>query len=281
MSDTSGAAPNRIDAMFARKRERGERAMIFYVTAGYPDMATTEETILALDEAGADLIELGIPFSDPIADGPTIQKASQISLEAGTTVSGILEMAKGLRRKTEIPMVAFGAFNPILHYGLSEFVRAAKDRAGIDGLLIPDLPPEEAGELIELCRDQDLKLVFLAAPTSSLRRQKLIARSSTGFIYYISLRGVTGAREKLPDDLRSNLESLKSQTDLPVAVGFGISKPEHARIAGEVADGVVVGSALIDLIGRHAGTPRLKDEVMAFARGLIEALPTGEIQVST
>lgn len=273
-------ASNRIDAMFAAKRSAGERAMIFYVTAGFPDEQTTEDAILALDEAGTDLIELGIPFSDPIADGPTIQKASQVALNAGMTVRRVLALVKRIREQTQIPLIFFSALNPVLHYGLEKFTNEAA-AAGADGLLIPDLPPEEAGELIDLCRERDLKLPFLVAPTTDAARRKLIADHSSGFVYYISLRGVTGARDQVAADMEKKVREVKTVTDLPVAVGFGISKPEHARLAAGVADGIVVGSALIDLIAKHAGTPALKREVADYARSLIDALPAGKASLTS
>jgi tryptophan synthase alpha chain len=263
---------NRIDAMFEAKRAAGERALIFYVTAGFPDAKTTEDVILALDEAGADLIELGIPFSDPVADGPTIQYASQVALDGGMSVREALEIAGRLRKKTDIPLLFFTAYNPIYHFGLERFTDELV-KAGGDGLLVPDLPPEEAHELTEICQGKNLKLVFLAAPTTDARRREIITRESTGFVYYISLRGVTGARAELAADLQKKVAELKSATELPVAVGFGISKPEHVRLAGEAADGIVVGSALIDLIAKHAGKASLREEVAAYARSLAEALP--------
>lgn len=266
---------NRIDAMFEAKRAAGERALIFYVTAGFPDEKTTEDVILALDEAGADLIELGIPFSDPVADGPTIQHASQIALDHGMTVRKAIDLAARIRRQTEIPLLFFSAYNPIYRFGLERFA-GELIKAGGDGMLIPDLPPEEAGELIPLCREKNLKLVFLAAPTTESQRREIIARESTGFIYYISLRGVTGARTDIAADLQKKVAELKAVTELPVAVGFGISKPEHVKLAGEVADGIVVGSALIDLIAKHAGTPKLREEVARYARSLADALPRGK-----
>lgn len=264
---------NRIDAMFGRKRSEGRRATIFYVTAGFPDEPTTERVVAALREAGADLIELGIPFSDPIADGPTIQKASASALANGMTTRKALDLAARLRAASEIPILLFSAFNPILHFGLEAFVNAAA-KAGVDGLLVPDLPPEEAGDLRGLCLGRGLTLTFLVAPTTDAKRRELIASQSSGFIYYISLRGVTGARESLPEDLMANLDALRAATELPIAVGFGVSKPEHARQIGEKADGIVVGSALINEIA--AGTdPTLETRVKTLARGLIEALPVG------
>ena len=275
----TGAA-NRIDSMFARKRESGEAAMFFYVTAGYPDSATTLEVIEALEEAGADLIELGIPFSDPIADGPTIQKASQKALEAGMSVRGAIELTRRIRESSDIPILLFGAYNPILRFGLKKFCDEALN-AGTDGLLVPDLPPDEADELERLARDRDMRMVYLVAPTTSPERARMIASHSTGFIYYISLRGVTGAREAMASDLREKVAALRQATSLPIAVGFGVSTPDHARLVGEAADGVVVGSALIDLIAEHAGTAALKHEVTAFARSLIEALPVGKAPVAS
>lgn len=274
----SGAA-NRIDAMFDRKRESGERAMIFYVTAGFPSAGESETIIHALGEAGADLIELGIPFSDPIADGPTIQRASQSALEAGMTVKGVLDLARGIRKRSSIPMIFFSAYNPILKFGLDRFTAAAVE-CGADGLLVPDLPPEEAEELKALCDKRDLKLIFLVAPTTSPERRALIAERSSGFIYYISLKGVTGARASLPTDVREKIAALKAQTMLPVAVGFGISTPEHVRAVGETAEGIVVGSALIDLAAKNAGNPALHDEVVKFARSLCDAMPAGNAPAS-
>ncbi len=265
------ASQNRIDTMFARNREAGAKTSVFYVTAGYPDYATTEKVVAALEKAGADLIELGLPFSDPIADGPTIQAASQKALEAGATVGKTLELTRRIRYQTAIPLVLFSAYNPIFHYGLDMFVADAAS-AGADGVLIPDLPPEEAEELISISRTRDLKTIFLVAPTTDSKRRKLIVEHSSGFTYYISLRGVTGAREELPPDLRANVKAIKKISDLPVVVGFGVSKPSHARLVAEVADGIVVGSALISLIGTHAGKPELEKEVETFARGLIQAM---------
>lgn len=257
--------------MFARKRADDGRAMIFYVTAGYPDFESTEDVVLALDEAGTDLVELGIPFSDPIADGPTIQESSHAALEAGTTVRGVFDLARRLREKTEMPLLLFTAFNPVLRFGLEAFADEAV-RSGCDGILVPDLPPEEASGLMELCSARDLKMSFLTAPTTSPERLEFIARQSTGFVYYVSLRGVTGARERMPDDLQSKLEAMKAASEIPVCVGFGISTPEHARLAGAVADGVVVGSALVSLIAKHAGSQELKQEVRSYARSMIDAL---------
>lgn len=259
---------NRIDAAFAKRRAEGRAAMIYYLTAGYPDLAATETAIGALAEAGADVIELGIPFSDPIADGPTIQEASKIALEGGVTVPQILELTGRLRRShPDLAILLFGAYNPILHYGEREFIAAAA-AAGADGLLVPDLPPEAAGELHAAAAAAGLAMVFLVAPTTRPERARKIAEASSGFIYYISLRGVTGARATLPPDLEAHVKALKALTDKPVAVGFGVAEPDQARAIAQFADGVIVGSALVKLVGAHAGKPELADQVKAYAQAM-------------
>ncbi len=190
------------------------------------------------------MIELGVPFSDPIADGPTIQKASALSLDAGTTLKRILALAGRLREKTQIPLLLFSAYNPFYKYGLEKLVTDC-ERIGIDGLLVPDLPPDEAGEFITLCDSAGLSHVFLIAPTTPLKRARKIAQKSTGFIYYISTKGVTGAREKLDTTITSHLIELRKLTHKPIAVGFGISKPQHVALLKGKADGIIIGSALI------------------------------------
>ena len=262
---------NRIDRLFERKREQGAAAMIFYLTAGYPDMAATERVIDVLAEEGVDLIELGIPFSDPIADGPTIQEASRVALEGGATVRGILELVGRVRRRhPELVVVLFGAYNPIFRMGDERFVAAAA-QAGADGILIPDLPPEEARDVRRAAGEQGLSMVFLAAPTTPPERMRLIAEASTGFIYYISVKGVTGARAELPADLKGKLEMLKSVTDKPVAVGFGIAGPEQTRAVAAIADGVVVGSKLVQMVGSEPGAAIDFDRMRGFVRSMCEA----------
>jgi len=264
------APDHRIDRLFAQRREQGRPALIFYLTAGYPSLAVSRTVALTLAQHGADLIELGIPFSDPIADGPTIQRACQAALDGGTTTQAVLDLTAELRRWSDIPIVLFGAYNPVLRYGLKPFTEAAAE-TGADGLLIPDLPPEEAGDLEGLAAAADLKLIFLAAPTSSDRRRRLIAAHSTGFIYYVSLRGVTGARDRLAEDLETNLGQLRAVSPLPIAVGFGISRPEQVRLVGSMADGVVIGSALVDLMGRQTDGPAAAEAVREFLSPLVEA----------
>ena len=263
---------NRIDRIFKTKRERGEAVMVYYVTAGYPSLEATEQVIDALAAEGAGLIELGIPFSDPIADGPVIQAASHVALENGATIQGIFEMMGRVRAKhPDLAVNFFTAYNPIFHRGDAEFVRATA-ASGADGLLVPDLPHEAAGELIAAARAAGLATVFLVAPTTTPERAKAIAEASTGFIYYISLKGVTGARAELPPELEAKVRALKAVTDKPVAVGFGVSVPEQARAIAAFADGVVVGSALIKLIGPVDGDPELAGRVRAFARSMAEAV---------
>lgn len=258
---------NRIDELFTRKRRKGQRSLIIYLTAGYPSLEMTERLIGVLADAGLDLLELGVPFSDPIADGPTIQKASAYSLEQGTTLAKILDMVPRIRQKTQMPIVLFSAFNPLLKYGLEALVQRAVD-IGIDGFLAPDLALEEAGEFIQLCQDKNLRLVFLIAPTTPEARKRLIADKSTGFIYYVSTKGVTGARDQLSRDLQEQLRQITTYTDTPVAVGFGISRPEHVQLVASFADAVVVGSALINLIEKHAHSAELPTEVRRFVEWL-------------
>lgn len=266
-----GAGLNRIDKAFEKARSENRAAMIFFLTAGHPTAEATVEAVEALAEAGADVIELGIPFSDPIADGPTIQHASQVALEGGMTVRGVLDLVRRIRERSDVPLVLFSGYNPIFHFGEAKFGAGAAE-AGADGVLVPDLPPEEATDLIEICRSRELKIVFLAAPTTTPERLREIAAHSTGFLYYISLRGITGARAALPEDLKEKVQAVKRTVELPVAVGFGISAPEHAREVAAVADGVVVGSALVRLIDEHGRGPELKSRVKEFARGLVEAV---------
>lgn len=262
---------NRIDKMFEEKRVAGKTAFIPYVTAGYPDLKTTEALIPALEKSGADLLELGVPFSDPIADGPTIQKASTLALENGATLSKILSLAKSVRKKVKMPILLFSAYNPFVRYGLERLVKRCRN-AGIDGLLIPDLPPEEADDLISLCRDADLRLVFLIAPTTTSERTRLIAEKSSGFIYYVSTRGVTGARKSLPKDVAKHLTEIREFTDKPVAVGFGISRPEHVVSLKDKADGIIVGSAIIRKIESGKNVKERVRLVSGFVKSLTSVL---------
>jgi tryptophan synthase alpha chain len=240
---------SRIARRFADLRAAGELGLVAYITAGDPSLHATEPIVLALAEAGADVIELGVPFSDPIADGPTIQRASERALRAGTTLEKVVQLVSRVRARVEIPLVLFSYFNPVLQMGLEKFAAAAS-AAGADGALITDLTPEEAGEYRRAVRARGLDTIFLAAPTSTDARLKLLAESTSGFLYLISRTGVTGEKDMLPEDLPALVRRARATTALPIAVGFGISLPEHVSLLGRLADAAVVGSALVAEIER-------------------------------
>jgi tryptophan synthase alpha chain len=238
---------SRIGQTFERLRKRHECALIPYVTAGDPDVEMTKRLVREMIARGGDIIEIGVPFSDPLADGPIVQRASQRALQSGTTLRKIIQMVRELRPEVDVPLVLMTYYNPVFRYGQEAFVADALD-AGVDGIIVPDLPPEEAQTLIGLTADTPLELIFLAAPTSTPARLALIAEASRGFVYYVSRLGTTGVRDQLADDLRMMLAQLRAATSKPVAVGFGVSTPEHARLVAESADGVVVASAILQLI---------------------------------
>jgi len=265
------AHPNRITATFEGLRARQKKALVLFITAGYPDLKTTEALVPALDTAGADIIELGIPFSDPIADGPTIQASSYQALKKGLTVDKIFKSIKRIRTRTAIPLALMTYYNPVFHYGLERFVARAR-AADADGLIIPDLPCEEAGDLVTCARAQNLATVFFLSPTTEMRRIDLIAKASRGFIYYVSLTGVTGARSRLPKDLTSKIRRIKTKTRQPVCVGFGISRPHQVKALAKVADGIIVGSALIKEIQKHQGKKDLTARVARFVKKLASPL---------
>ena len=242
--------PTRIARRFAELRASGELGIVAYITAGDPSLDATLKFVLALDKAGADLIELGIPFSDPLADGLTIQRASERALKSGTTLAGVLELARRIRQSSEVPLVLFGYYNPVLQMGLEKFASAAS-LAGADGVLITDLTAEESDEYRGILRARQLDTIFLGAPTSTDERLAAIADCSSGFLYLISRTGVTGAKDALPEDLPSLVRRARAVTKLPIAVGFGISLPGHVSVLGGLADAAVVGSALVSEIERH------------------------------
>jgi tryptophan synthase alpha chain len=245
----AAASPNstRISKRFAELRASGELGIVAYITAGDPSLDATLKFVLALDEAGADVIELGIPFSDPLADGPTIQRASERALNAGTTLARVLDLIPRIRESSEVPLLLFGYYNPILQMGLEKFAAAASS-AGADGVLVTDLTPEESDEYRRALSAHHLDTVFLGAPTSSDERLKKIAACSSGFLYLISRTGVTGEKDALPEDLPALLRRARKVTQLPIAVGFGISQPVHVSVLGGLADAAVVGSALVSEI---------------------------------
>jgi tryptophan synthase alpha chain len=234
----------RIARRFRDLADASELGLVAYITAGDPSLAATEKIVLAAAEAGADVIELGVPFSDPVADGPTIQRASERALRSGTTLAGVIGLVKKIRAQSDVPLVLFTYFNPILQMGLEKFAKTAA-LAGADGVLATDLTPEEAEEYRSTLQAHGLDTVFLAAPTSTDARLALIAHMSSGFLYLISRAGVTGAREALPPDLPALVRRTRKFTSLPIAVGFGISLPTHVTVLGGIADAAVVGSALV------------------------------------
>jgi len=255
---------SRIASVFARANHT---ALIPYITIGYPSVETTLKVVPLLASSGCDIIELGIPFSDPLADGATIQRASYQALRQGVTSKVCFEVAQELRRQVEIPLVFMTYYNPVLTFGLEQFCSKCA-KVGIDGLIIPDLPPEEGQDLEQSTRRHGLDIIYLLSPASTEERIKLVANRSSGFIYLVSLTGVTGARDKLPEELESFVARVKERTEKPLCVGFGVSTPEQARRIANVADGVIVGSRIIQLMEEDTAFSSLK----AFASSLREAL---------
>jgi tryptophan synthase alpha chain len=263
----------RIEVRFEALKKEGRKAFVAYLTAGDPDLKTTAKLIPALEAAGVDIVEIGVPFSDPTADGTAIQAASQRALKQGVTLAKILAMIASLRRKSEIPIVLFGYYNPILSYGPEKFAADAK-RSGVDGLLVVDLPPEEADELRRYTDPAGLAFITLIAPTTDPVRVAKILRGAAGFVYFISVTGVTGSAAPRTEDIRNGLAGIKRMTTLPIAVGFGISTPEQAAVIAPLADGIVVGSALIRLIAEKSGSGDITQAVSAFAAKIRRAIDT-------
>lgn len=259
---------SRITETFERLKREGRKAFIPYITAGDPDLATTESLILALADAGADILELGVPFSDPMADGPVIQRASERALRNPIGVAEILDLVERVRTRTDIPIVLFTYFNPLMRLA-EENPGARLKRAGIDGVLITDLIPEEAGGWIDDLRRVDIDTIFLVAPTSTDERIGFIANVSRGFIYVVARTGVTGVGESVSEDVKRIVERVRRYSTLPVAVGFGISKPEHVRAVWQYADGAVVGSRLVLEVENNLGDSNLVEKVARLAAGLI------------
>jgi tryptophan synthase alpha chain len=258
---------SRIEQRFTALRQAGRTGLVTYITAGDPDLARSAEIIKRLDTAGADLLEIGVPFSDPLADGPVIQRATERALAAGVTLAQVLGMLKTLRPAISAPVVIFSYANPILRMGLDQFVTEAK-AAGVDGVLTLDMPPEE-GELFRTAfTSAGIDTIFLLSPTTTVERIRRAAALGSGFLYGISRLGVTGMRDTVDASARELASRVKAQTPMPLALGFGISRPEHVRAIGQCADAAVVGSALVNVIAEHGQSPALMDEVERYVRWL-------------
>jgi len=262
---------SRIAQTFDTLRQHNDKALITFLTAGDPDLATSEQVVHTLIEAGVDLIEIGFPFSDPMADGPTIQAASERSLEAGTTLAGVLELVARVRQHSNVPIVLMGYYNPVLRYGAAAFARDAA-RAGVDGLLLVDLPPEEAEELHPQLKAAGIDQITLLAPTTPIDRIQRLAGQAEGFLYYVSMTGVTGTQKVDATAIAASVAEVQRHSSVPVAVGFGVSSPEDARAVAAFADAVVVGSALVKVVEQYGRSPELLDEVRTFVRALKSAV---------
>jgi len=235
---------NRIEKVFKKLKAQNKKAFIPYIMAGDPSIEKTKEIVIMFEECGADIAELGVPFTDPLADGPTIQRAAERALKNGVTLKKVIAIVKDLRQKTKIPLVLMTYYNPVFKYGEERFIADAKD-AGVDGVIIPDLPPDEAGEVTRLAKNAAVASIFLLAPTSTDERIKKVARASTGFIYYVSITGITGAQLLLDGSIEKSINGIRKISDKPVAVGFGISMPDEAEAVAGISDGVVIGSAIV------------------------------------
>ena len=261
----------RIEKKFADLRRKQEKALVVYLTAGDPDLETTCRLILILDKAGADILEIGVPFSDPTADGPIIQAASQRALKCGVTLSRILDMIESLRNVCDIPIVLFGYYNPIFSYGNEQFAINAK-KAGVDGILVVDLPPEESRELRRYTDRAGIDFISLIAPTTDDDRIRTISHNATGFLYYISITGVTGTAKPVVENIREDVYRIRRITALPLVVGFGISSPQQAGEIASLAEGIVVGSAFVHLMEKNTGNKNLIQIASTFVRDIKNAL---------
>jgi tryptophan synthase alpha chain len=263
--------PNRIDQTFARLKSQGRKGFIPFLAAGDPSLDVTEALVYEFEASGADIVELGVPFSDPLADGVVNQRAYQRALATGVSLPQILDSVARIRKRSGIPIVLMSYINPIHRFGLQRFPSAARD-VGVDGLIVSDCPPEEMGELRIALNDADVHPILLVAPTSPAHRISLIAAKSRGYIYYVSVRGVTGPRERLPADLAAGIQRVRVLTDKPLAVGFGISTPEQAGAVAQFADAVIVGSAVVAAIEQSLGSPEVIARVGKFVGGLRAAV---------
>lgn len=272
-SAPAAAAPatDRIAAAFARCRARGEAALVTYVMGGDPDLATSRAMALACVEGGADLLEIGIPFSDPMADGPTIQHAAERALASGATPDGVLEVAAAVRARSDVPIALMGYLNPILARGVDRFAQGCA-RAGVDAVIVPDLLPEEAGDVAPVLAARGIRTVFLLAPTSDAGRVEAAARAATGFLYFVSVTGVTGARRAVAAEIAPAVAAIREKSPVPVVIGFGVSSPAQARELGALADGVVVGSAIVQRVAEGGSRSARGARVTRFVRSLKRAL---------
>ncbi len=258
---------NRIEKKFNELRKKRKKAFVVFITAGYPNFSITEKLILEFSKIGVDILELGVPFSDPLADGPVIQESSQEALKKGANLTGILNLVKKARRVTDMPISLMTYYNPVFCFGEERFIRKAKD-AGVDGVIVPDLPPEEGRPFIKCANNAGIDMICFISPTSSLERIKFISRISKGFIYYVSLTGVTGMRRNLPPGLINSVTEIKKYTRKPICVGFGVSNPSQVRQIYKFADGVIVGSAIVKKIKDNIGKPDLVKRVSVFVKSL-------------
>ncbi len=261
---------NRIDKKFGELKRLRRKVLVVYLAAGDPSLEKNKELVIAFEKDGVDLIELGVPFSDPLADGPVIQQASQRALKRHTSLKKILALVARLRKKTQIPILLMSYLNPLLRYGVSALARDAK-RAGVDGFIVPDLPPEEGKEVSSLMRREGIHEVYLLAPTSPSARIRRVTKASRGFIYYVSLTGVTGIRHRMSAELEKKLKEIRKKNGLPVCVGFGVSTPAQAKKAASVSDGVIVGSAVVKALAEH---PLMRAEEFSrrFVRPFVKAV---------
>jgi tryptophan synthase alpha chain len=262
---------SRLDRTFHRLKARHEKALITYLMAGDPSLTETEQLVLALEQAGADIIELGVPFSDPIADGPVIQQAAERALRSGTTLRSILSMVGHIRRESEIPLVLMAYYNSINAFGPERFCREAV-AAGVDGLIVPDMPPDEAGPLNGPAMSCGLQLIFLLAPTSTAERRAFVARQSHGFVYYVSLTGITGAKLGRVSEIGKNVDEIRKISKTPIAVGFGVTTPQDAADVSSIADGVIVGSAIVKQIAAGQQQQGMVANVSGFVHALKNAM---------
>jgi len=262
---------NRIDERFATLKREGRKGFIVYIGAGDPDLAATETLAKAFDEIGVDVLELGVPFSDPLADGIVNQLAAQRGLESGTTPAKVLQTVASVRRGARVPIVLYIYYNLIHHHGLEKFIKDAA-AAGVDGLLVLDLPPEESANYESVMAASNLCVIYLVAPTTPDDRIEFIVKRGTGFIYYVSREGVTGMQQKVSDNIGQMISKIRAHTNLPIAVGFGISTPDQAKVVASCSDAVVVGSAIVNQIAKFGKSPELVPAVSRFTRSLVEAV---------